>query len=214
MKASQLSVHRRGFTLIELLVTVVLIIVLAGLVFALSQKALTKSRLSSSVTKVRDLGVRVRNYADEHAGLLPVWKSESENLYWWAHLVDDPRNDSQLEIFQSPGHKEFDVKKIEANISYGWNATVVGRTDAAEPGSNDGPKRVASFSDASRVLVLADTAKRNSFGLLDPQTTMPDPDRYDGKVAGLLLDGSGRVFTIEGDLKTNSVWFRNPDDVR
>lgn len=214
MKASQLSKFRRGFTLIELLVTVVLIIVLAGLVFALSQSALSKSRLSASVTKVRDLGVRVRTYTDDHAGVLPVWKSESENLYWWGHLVEDPRNESQLDIFKSPGHKEFDVKKIEANISYGWNAGVVGRTDSGTPGSSDGPKRMASFSDASRVLVLADSAKTNSFGLLDPQSTMPDPERYDGKAAGLLLDGSGRAFSIEGDLKPTSVWFRNPDDDR
>ena len=70
------------------------------------------------------------------------------------------------------------------------------------------------FSDASRVLVLADSAKTNSFGLLDPQSTMPDPERYDGKAAGLLLDGSGRAFSIEGDLKPTSVWFRNPDDDR
>ncbi len=214
MKTSPIPKRLRGFTLIELLVTIVLVVVLAGLVFAVSKNVLTKSRLSSSVTKVRDLGSRVRLYTDDHAGVLPVWKNQSEDLYWWAHLVQDYRNEQELIIFQSPGHREFDVKKIEADISYGWNARVVGRTDSAESGADDGPKRVASFGDPSRILVLADSAKTNSFGLLDPQTTMPDPERYDGKAAGLLLDGSGRAFSIEGDLQPTSVWFRTSDDDR
>lgn len=209
MKKPRIGTRTKGFTLVELLVVIAIIAALAGLVFALTKGALAKSRLAGSVNKVRDLGVRIRSYTDDNAGQLPVWKNESQDLYWWGTLIDDVRDKSRLEMFKSPGDKYFDVDKIEATISYGWNAHVCGRYETAE--GDEGPKRLASFREPARILVLADGARNNGFGLLD-SNKLPDPGRYDGKVAALMLDGSGKQLMIESDFKQNSFWFQTEDE--
>jgi len=198
-----------GFTLVELMVAIVIILVLAGLVFGLSQSALSKSRLAGSVSRVRDLGVRVEGYSQDNAGILPVWKDESQALYWWGMLVKDPKNESQLSIFKSPGDKDFDENKIENTVSYGWNARVVGRSE--DPNGEDGPKRKVSFKNPSEILVLADGAGPGSMGLLD-QGKLPDPKRYDGKAAALMLDGSGRTLIIESEFRSDSKWLMTEEE--
>ena len=204
MKKPQIGTRARGFTLVELMVSIVIVAALAGLVFALAKGAMGKSRLAASMTAVRNIGVMVMAHTQDNAGQLPVWKDQSQDLYWWGQLVDDVRNESQLEKFRSPGHKEFSASSSNPNISYGWNARVVGRYETSE--GDDGPKRMASFKDPSRILVLADGARINGNALLD-DGTLPDPERYGGKAAGLLLDGSARQMVIESDFKTGSVWF-------
>ena len=209
MKKPRIGSRTKGFTLVELLVVIAIIAALAAMVFALTKGAMAKSRLAGSVNKVRDLGVRIQAYTQDNAGELPVWKNESQNLYWWGMLIDDVRDESKLEMFKSPGDKNFDVNKIESTVSYGWNAHVCGRSESAEGG--EGPKRMVSFRDPSRILVLADGAKSNGFGLLD-QNKLPDPERYDGKVAALMLDGSGKQLMIESDFKQNSFWFQTEEE--
>lgn len=209
MKKPRIGTRTKGFTLVELLVVIAIIAALAGMVFALTKGALAKSRLAGSVNKVRDLGVRIRAFTDDNAGQLPVWKDQSQDLYWWGNLVDDVRDKSKLEIFKSPGDKYFNVDKIESTISYGWNARVCGRYETAE--GDEGPKRLVSFREPSRILVLADGAKDNGFGLLD-ENKLPDPDRYNGKVAALMLDGSGKTLLIESDFKQNSFWFQTEEE--
>lgn len=200
----------RGFTLVELLVVIVIIVALAALSFGIGRKAITKSRLTASVNNCRDFGVRLGAYSSDHAGLLPVYHFEDDNLYWWGVLVNDPKNDSELEIFRSPNDKAFNVKRIEKTISYAWNTAVMGKTDGAEPNSDEGQKRMTSFNEPNRVLVLCDGPKGGHSGQLE-STTLPDEKRYDGKVAALFLDGSGRTLEIEGDLKNNDKYFKNPD---
>jgi prepilin-type N-terminal cleavage/methylation domain-containing protein len=208
MKNQKTATRAKGFTLVELLLVITIIAVLAAMAFGMSKGARIKAKLAGSVSKVRDLGVGVMTYTQDNAGQLPVWKNDSDNLYWWGYLVTDPKNKSQLETFKSPGDKYFDVDKIEATISYGWNAKVVGRSESGE--GDDGPKRLASFRDPSRVLVLAD-GSRNGFGLLE-ENKLPDAERYDGKVAGLMLDGTGKEMSIHEDFKEESIWFRTEEE--
>ena len=209
MKKPKIGMRARGFTLVELMVTIAIIIALAGLIFSLTRGAIAKSRLSASVNKVRDLGVRVQAYTQDNSGQLPVWKDQSQDLFWWGMLIEDPKNESQLEIFKSPGHKEFNSNPSSPNLSYGWNARVVGRYETAE--GDDGPKRMANFREPSRILVLADGAKTGGNALIEP-SLLPDPERYAGKAAGLMLDGSARALVIESELKGDSVWFKTEEE--
>ena len=193
-----------GFTLVELMVCIVIVICLAAMVFALTRNAMAKSKLGASQTRVRDLGVRIQAYTQDNAGQLPVWKN-SDELYWWAQLMKDPRDVNEMEIFHSQGHDEWVARPSNPNISYGWNAHVVGRTDAAE--GDEGPKRLANFKEPARILVLADGPAKNPQALLDGDTNKPDPDRYVGKAAGLLLDGSSRQLEIHKEFASGqSPW--------
>jgi prepilin-type N-terminal cleavage/methylation domain-containing protein len=209
MKKPRIGTRTKGFTLVELLVVIAIIAALAGLVFALTKGALAKSRLAGSVNRVRDIGVRIQAYTQDNAGQLPVWQDQSQGLYWWGMLIDDVRDKSKLQIFKSPGDKYFDVDRIDATVSYGWNARVCGRYETAE--GDEGPKRMVNFRDPSRILVIADGAKTNGFGELG-ENKLPDPDRYDGKVAALMLDGSGKTLLIESEFKQNAFWFQTEEE--
>jgi type II secretory pathway pseudopilin PulG len=204
MKKPKFGKRAGGFTLVELMVCIVIVISLAALVFALTKNALAKSRLSASQTRVRDLGVRIQVYTQDNAGQLPVWKDSSQDLTWWAALMKDPRDINEMEMFHSPGHDEFDPKPSNPNLSYGWNANVVGRSESGE--GDDGPKRLSNFKEPTRILVLADGPARNPDAVLDSNST-PDPERYNGKAAALMLDGSARALEIETEFKRGqSVW--------
>jgi type II secretory pathway pseudopilin PulG len=210
MKKPMLKKRTGGFTLVELMVTIVIVIALAAMVFALTKGAMARSKLSASATAVRSLGVKIQAYTQDNAGQLPVWKDQSQDLYWWGMLVTDPKNPTQLEPFHSPGHDEFDPKSSTPNLSYGWNARVVGRYETSE--GDDGPKRMASFKEPARILVLADGPARNTDALLD-ENSLPDPERYAGKAAGLLLDGSAKTLDIHADFKSGpSEWFMTEDE--
>lgn len=208
MKKPGIRTRSGGFTLVELMVAIVIIAVLAGLVFGIAKSTLQKSRMAANLTTVRSLGVEVLGYAQDNAGILPTWRDDSQDLYWWGLLVKDVRNESQLTKFKSPGDKDFDVNKVESTISYGWNAKIMGRN--SEGTGSDGPQRLASFKSPSENLVLADTRK-GSMGLLD-ENSPPDPNRYGGKAAGLMLDGSARTLTLEDDFGPNSKWFKTEEE--
>jgi len=209
MKKPGIGKRAGGFTLVELMVVIVIIAVLAGLVFGIAKSTLMKSRLAANLTSVRNIGALVQGYAQDNAGILPTWLDESQNRYWWGLLIKDPDNESEVTRFKSPGDKGFDPKKPESTMSYGWNASVVGRYADGE--GDDGPKRMSSFRQPSEVLVIADT-KTGAMGLLD-QSALPDPDRYGGKCAALMLDGSGRTLEIESEFsRGSSKWFMTEDE--
>lgn len=64
-----------GFTVVELLVTVLLIILLAGLLFAVQAGARGKAKQSACMSNLRQLVTAIRMYADDHGGLPPPHES-------------------------------------------------------------------------------------------------------------------------------------------
>ena len=199
------STVARGFTLVELMVGIVIVAVLAALSFGISQRVKTKANLAASVQRARDLGPVLMNYTQDQNGRLPMWKDGE--TYWWQELVDTEIYDPE-DFFRSPGHREFDRDRIEATISYGWNSSVLDRQEDAEGDEVATPKRMVHFRRPGSTLVLADGAKEDGYGLIEPGGPLPDPERYDGKVAGLMLDGSARVFDAESELGADSKWFQ------
>lgn len=195
----------RGFTLVELMIAIVIIAVLGALSFSMAQKVKTKANLTTSLQRVRDLGPILMTYSQDQNGRLPVWKSGE--TYWWQELADPEEYDPE-QFFKSPGHKEFDADRVEATISYGWNVSVLGRGTGEDDAEPTEPLRMVNFRRPSLVLVLADGAKSDGYGLIAPGGPLPDPERYAGKVAGLMLDGSGRVFDAETDFEADSEWFQ------
>jgi len=64
--------HRAAFTLIELLVVVAIIGILAGLLLPVLSRAKAKALDTACRNNLRQLGVALTLYADEHEGKLPV----------------------------------------------------------------------------------------------------------------------------------------------
>jgi prepilin-type N-terminal cleavage/methylation domain-containing protein len=205
MKSKHAVTKARGFTLVELLVTITIVAVLAGFTLTMLNRGGVQSKLTGSLSRVRTLGPMVYLYSQDNGGRLPVWKDE--DTYWWAKIADPSQFDPEG-LFKSPNDRAFDRTRVAATISYGWNATVMGHsTSSSEYDEQAGPKTMANFSQPEKTLVLADGAKNGGFGRIEPGGPLPDPERYDGKVAALLLDGSARILNANQDFKVDSPWF-------
>lgn len=208
MKQTSRNGLGRGFTLVELMVTITIVAVLAALSFSMVKRTMQRSKLTASVSKVKDLGTFVHSYVADHGGRLPVWKDGE--VYWWEQLADEDEYDMEM-LYRSPAHQGFRADDLEGTISYGWNAAVVGKSGAAGEAEDAGPRRLVSFRRPGKVLVLADGARERGFGLIEAGGPVPDPERYAGKAAGLLLDGSARTFDALEDFKADSEWLRMPE---
>jgi len=62
---------RRAFTLVEVLVVVAIIAVLASILFPVLSRARAKARQTACSSNMRQVGLALAMYADDHDGLLP-----------------------------------------------------------------------------------------------------------------------------------------------
>lgn len=57
---------QRGWTLVELLVVVAIILVLAGIIYAIGAYAVERSRQANCISNLRQIGMALRLYMDDH----------------------------------------------------------------------------------------------------------------------------------------------------
>ncbi len=88
----------RGFTLIELLVVIAIIALLIALLLPAVQQAREAARRTSCRSRLRQIGIALHNYAEQHGVLPPsstgtvdqgIWKSDPEryHCHGWASLI-------------------------------------------------------------------------------------------------------------------------------
>ena len=134
--SKQRGPNRAAFTLIELLVVIAIIAILASLLLPALASSKEKAKSIACVNNLKQLGVAVRMYSDEHDGLLPI----AERLPSLPSAPPLPRicdllapelsyntnsMPQQNTVLRCPDDK---VQRFEQNgSSYEWNAWYSGR---------------------------------------------------------------------------------------
>ena len=97
-----------GFTIVEILVVIGILAVLAVLLMAISSSMIRRANMTKSSGNLRQIGVAMMAYADEHNGYHPPAKGNLSDGtlpgrdFWWAvHLL--PYTGGDTAVFDRPG---------------------------------------------------------------------------------------------------------------
>jgi len=121
--------HQRstpGFTLTEILIVVAIIIALAALVIPISRSAIAKSRQGACLGNLRQIGIGLESYLQDHNDTMPVLEAGRKSKdgeaavleVLLAQYIETP------DTFHCPADRE---KYAESGSSYLWNSTQNGQ---------------------------------------------------------------------------------------
>ena len=153
------TIFPRGFTLIELLVCVGIIAVLTGVGFPVYQRVVQGSRAAACVSNLRQIGVALGLYLNEHNRVMPTMQAGRSSLTDDLPVIDNTLNayTGNARVFACPA----DTGGLAAasGTSYYWNVALNGQSVATLnflklPG---GPALIPILSDKQAFHPYTDT---------------------------------------------------------
>lgn len=221
-----------GFTLVEILVVITIIVVLISLLIPTGARLIGKGQEGACANNLRQIGVGLQCYANDHGGDLVPAAVVQDNYYWFDALnpymgypqygdtYAFPPQVSVTSTFplkwqQCPGKRIRNAPR-EA-VGYGWNYLNFGMDYISAPYLGYGSKMLQATSP-SRTIIVGDSKDinpsqpDNQYGYqhryLYPPTVMggdlsQSARRHSGHGLYLMLDGHVEALTVNQLMDTN-----------
>ena len=172
--------HQRGFTLTEIIVTIAIVATLASIAVGLSAGARKVAHNATCTSNLRQLGIAVRLYLNDHDNTFPPYVQYNEKGTVWYFGLEGGSGGAEGErdlnreagplfpYIQQVGSIEvcpsFDYENAlykpkfkGASWGYGYNWKLGGGW------SGRNPMRIDQLSSQSKVIVFGDCAQANTF---------------------------------------------------
>ncbi len=146
--------RRQAFTLIELLVVIAIIAILASMLLPALNKARDKAKAIACVSNLKQLGVSINMYLDDHKGILMPNAGTGGAKPWFVYLKEN-NYITQRKITWCPAMVHEVDNPDSSVIAYG------SRTRGIAPGDADHIDRIFGSYDAKPVnkIILSDSVQ-------------------------------------------------------